>query len=141
MSFLTKPGLVTSVMCMQENLPHWGQEHFQQHICASAGKPGPGLTKQQAELSPQCDQHAHISHEGQSKCRTCAGRSPSVTGTNRFCPLRGAVTAAAQTHVVDAGLSWEPRRPLALHVRESSSARLQDLFQRDYTTFREPQNH
>lgn len=58
----------------------------------------------------------------------------SVTVTNRFWPLSRAVKAAAKMHMVDAGLSWEPQRPLALHARESSSAKLQDLFQRDYTT-------
>lgn len=58
----------------------------------------------------------------------------SLTVTNRFCPLSGALKAAAEMHVVGAGLSWGPQRPLALRARESSCARPQDLFQRDDTT-------
>lgn len=58
----------------------------------------------------------------------------SVTVTNKFCPLSNAVKAAAEMHMVDAELSWKPQRTLALHAKESSNARLQDLFQRDYTT-------
>lgn len=76
-SFLTTPEAVKSVMCTPENLPRWGQEHFQ-HICAWAAESGSWLPEQQAGLSPAAWSHGHISHQGHSKCRTCAGRS-SVT--------------------------------------------------------------
>lgn len=92
---------------------------------------GHGCQSSRQSCPLQCDHTVTFHTKGMANVTLALGAPLSLTVTNRFCPLSRAKCCSRDAH----GLSWQPERPHALHMKDSSSASLQPLFRRDYTTF------